>query len=613
MKRLYTHFFLLFLIVIQGSFGALFSQERLGKKVLLLNSYHPEYAWTDNFTKGVESQLKIPLEPEWLYVEYLDGRRMMDNKKYFESLVTFYKSKYGNIKFDAIISCDDYALEFLMKYKQEIFKDTPVIFGGINDMSKRNKLDYNQYCGVFEGLPVLENLDLIIKTQKGVNKIVILSDKTSQGKQVTERAKELTKNWQNAQVSLTFKDDFSYEELYQEMATADENTAYYILVIIIDSKGRYFSFQKDLRALSKISKAPMYGMWGSLMIGNGVVGGYINDPYVHGVEIALIAKKILSGIKPIDIKPKMQTIYKPRFDYNQLVRYNFDKTLLPTDAIVYFEPQSYYSKHIEVIQTAMVLLLGLLSLIVALSLINRKQKKHNAELSLITNELKQSNEHLQQFAYMTSHQLRSSAVNMEMLLDYFKDESLEDHEKLWVWEKINKTSLSIQSTVDDIANILSLQKQKTATAFKKVYVKQIFDNLLLPYSQIIERGSLKVNFELKNQESIFTDEEILSKICKILLENAILYQPADRALVITVSAQKRQGEVLLSISDNGDGLPVSYKKKLFQLYHRGHQNIEGKGLGLFMARLLTHSIHARIEYNNKENKQGTTFTLVFHQ
>jgi signal transduction histidine kinase len=600
-------------MIILGSCGSLFSQEKLGKKVLLLNSYHPEYAWTDNFTKGVESQLKIPLEPEWLYVEYLDGRRMMDNEKYFESLVTFYKSKYGNIKFDAIISCDDYALEFLMKHKKDIFKNTPVIFGGINDMFKRNKLDYNEYCGVFEGLPVLENLDLIIKTQKGINKIVILSDKTSQGKQVTERAKELTKNWRNSNVSLTFKDNFSYEEIYREMATVDKNTAYYILVIISDSKGRYFSFQKDLAALSKVSKAPIYGMWGSLMIGSGAIGGYINDPYAHGVEIAMITKKVLKGTKPINIKSKMQTVYKPRFDYNQLVKYNFDKKLLPKEAIVYFEPQSYYSKHKEVIQTAMILLLVLLSLIVALTVVNRKQKKHNNELNVITNELKQSNEHLRQFAYMTSHQLRSSAVNMEMLLNYFKEESLEESEKFWVWEKINKTSLSIQSTVDDIATILSLQKQKAKNEFEKVFIKQIFENLLLSYDQIIKEGSVKIIFDLKNKEFILTNRDVLTGILQILLENSIIYRPKDRELEITIGIQKNHNEYHLSMSDNGDGLPASYKKKLFQLYHRGHQSIEGKGLGLFMARLLTHSIHASIEYNNTENKQGTTFTLVFHK
>jgi signal transduction histidine kinase/ABC-type uncharacterized transport system substrate-binding protein len=609
MSKLKTIFFLLFLL---NTF-LMYSQQQLGKKVLLLHSYHPQYSWTDSFTKGVESQLKVPLEPEWLYIEYLDGRRMVDNKKYFESLVAFYKNKYQNVKFDAIISCDDYALEFLMKHKQDIFKDTPVIFGGINDMSKKDKLDYSQYCGVFEGLPVLENLDLIKNSQKGVNKIVILSDKTSQGKQVTEKTKELIKGWSNSGVSLVIKDDFSYEELYQEMATADKNTAYYILIIILDKNGRYFSYQKDLVAISKVSKAPIYGMWGGIMIGNGIVGGYVNDPYIHGVEIAKITKRVLSGVKPRVIMFKKHTIYKPTFDYNQLVKHNFDQSLLPKDAIVYNIPQSYYKKHKEVIQTALIILSGFLGLIIILTIINRKQNKHNIELEIITNELKQSNEHLNQFAYMTSHQLRSSAINIDMLLNYLKEEPLDENEKSWIWEKINNTSHSIQNIVNDIGTILSIQKPKRRKEFENVFVKQVCEKLLLPYSELVKEGSLKINFDLNKQEFIFTHKETLSKILEILLENAVNYKPKDRDLDFTLSIQKKNNEVHLIISDNGDGLPDSYKKKLFKLYQRGHQDIEGKGVGLFMARLLTHSINASIEYNAKAAKQGASFTIVFTQ
>ncbi len=612
MNQFHKNIFLFFLILIQGFFSSLYSQEKLGKKVLLLNSYHPEYAWTDDFTRGVESQLKVALEPEWLYVEYLDGRRMMDNKEYFESLVTFYRSKYANIKFDAIIVCDDYALEFLMEHKNYIFKNTPIIFGGINDMSKYNKLDYNQYTGVYEGLPVIENIDLIVKVQKDVEKIIILSDKTTQGKEVTTTAKALIKKWSNSKISLTIKDDFSYKEIKQEMSIADKNTAYLILVIIADREGRYFSFHKDLPSLSKVSKAPIYGMWGGLMIGNGALGGYINDPFTHGAEIAIITKKILSGIKPIDIKPKMQTIYRPTFDYNQMMRYNIDKSLLPENSKIYFEPQSYYNKHKGVIQTAMILLLSLSILIVILSMINKKQKKHNYELSTITNQLKLSNDHLHQFAYMTSHQLRSSAVNMEMLLNYFNEETLDNQEKNWTWEKISKTSLSIKSTVDDIATILSLQKQKTVKEFENVFLNQIFENLLLPYSKIIEEGEVKIKFNIKSQDFIFTSKDVLTKILEILLENAILYRPKDRTLEITVGIEKHAKETHLSFSDNGYGLPVAYKKNLFQLYHRGHTDIEGKGLGLFMSKLLAHSVNSSIEYD-KEYKQGTKFALIFHQ
>ncbi|HJS00693.1 MAG TPA: hypothetical protein VJ780_07155, partial [Flavobacterium sp.] len=130
------------------------------KKVLLLNSYHPQYAWTDNFTNAVSDELNKFLEEEGLYIEYLDGRHMIDNQLYFESLITFYRQKYSKIKFDLIISSDDYALEFLMKYKKDIFQNSPVVFGGINDLAKLNQLDSEHFTGIFEGLPVLENLNL---------------------------------------------------------------------------------------------------------------------------------------------------------------------------------------------------------------------------------------------------------------------------------------------------------------------------------------------------------------------------------------------------------------------------------------------------------------------
>jgi ABC-type uncharacterized transport system substrate-binding protein len=610
-KKLLPNPYLIVFFYLSLLFSTVFSQEIANKKVLLLNSYHPEYTWTDEFTKGVKSQLNSSVEPEWLYIEYLDGRRMMDNKLYLESLVNFYNYKYAKVKFDAIISCDDYALEFLTKHKKDIFHDTPVIFGGINDMSKVDKIDYSQYTGVFEGLPIIENIDLIIKTQVGVNKIIILSDKTSQGIQVITATRELTKGWNNSKVKLEINDRFSFLEMKHEMEHADKNTAYLILVIIKDIKGRYFSFQRDLPVLSAKSKAPIYGMWGSLLIGNGIVGGYINDPYTHGAEIANITNQILRGKKTKDIAPHLQTIYKPRFDFRQMQKFGIDKKMLSKDAIVYYKPDSYYKMHKKIIDTVAVVFSVLIALIVLLTIIIKKQKKNNLQLSILSNQLQRSNEHLHQFSYMTSHQLRSSAVNIEMLLNYFKDELLDDTQKQWFWEKIDKTSLSMQNTVEDIAKILSIQKQKIVTDFKNVDIENSCNKILIPYKNLIDNGKLKVIFSLNDSKQLFTNENILIEIISVLIENAIKYNPNDRNLILEIITKNINKEIRLTIKDNGDGIPDGFEKKIFQLYQRGHENIEGKGLGLYVASLLAYSIQAKIEWQNLANKKGVAFTLIF--
>ncbi len=46
------------------------------------------------------------------------------------------------------------------------------------------------------------------------------------------------------------------------------------------------------------------------------------------------------------------------------------------------------------------------------------------------------------------------------------------------------------------------------------------------------------------------------------------------------------------------------------MYQRGHKNIEGNGVGLYMAKLLAHSIHANIEHVKKQNTTGTTFHII---
>ena len=69
-------------------------------------------------------------------------------------------------------------------------------------------------------------------------------------------------------------------------------------------------------------------------------------------------------------------------------------------------------------------------------------------------------------------------------------------------------------------------------------------------------------------------------------------------------------EVSLTIHDNGDGLPDSYKNKIFNVYQRGHNEIEGKGLGLYLSKLLSLTVHSTINYLQTDEK-GTTFEIIF--
>lgn len=608
-KNLHTIFWAIFLLV---SF-TLNAQIFKDKKVLLLNSYHPQYTWTDQFTNAVSDELNKFLEEEGLYIEYLDGRHMIDNQKYFESLVVFYKQKYSTIKLDLIISSDDYALEFLIQNKDSIFSNTPVIYGGVNDIAKLNKLNNTQYTGIFEGLPVLENLNLITTTYPRVKTIYIISDRTTQGRDIRLQAEEQIKNWSNKEVELIIYDDFSYEELLKKSENINPDAAFFLLAIHQDKKDRYFSYHKDMPNWSKKSKIPIYGMWGTLLLGYGATGGYINDPYTHGKEVTQIALEVLRGKRISTISPKMQTEYLPRFDFNQLQRFDIKNADLPKDAIVYYKPQSFYNKHKQVINTALFLIISLLIVVIFLIFIIRKQKKYNLLLNSLTKELQRINEHMSNFSYMTSHQLRASSINMSMLLDYYQDNSLDESQKKWTFEKLKSTSYKIENTVNDITKILNHQEIKYSSEFEKIELTSFFTTILQAFRSELEENEIEVNLNFKNKEEIFSHRSVLKEIISILIENSIKYKPQEQPLSIDIGLEVTSNETILIVKDNGNGLPEHYEKRIFKLYQRGHKNIEGNGVGLYMAKLLAHSIHANIKHIKSQNSTGTTFHIILNK
>ncbi len=60
--------------------------EAAGERVLLINSYHPQYSWTAELTRGVQQVLQGRINQEDLYIEFLDGRRMVDDAAYEAAL-----------------------------------------------------------------------------------------------------------------------------------------------------------------------------------------------------------------------------------------------------------------------------------------------------------------------------------------------------------------------------------------------------------------------------------------------------------------------------------------------------------------------------------------------
>ena len=260
-------------------------------------------------------------------------------------------------------------------------------------------------------MDIIGNLKLIKRLQPDIQRIILLGDTTGLGLRMTERARVIESAWRKSpatrEIALEIWDDFSLEDLYRQAARQDPETAFLMLAIHKDRLGHYFSYEHDLPLLSQNSKVPVYGMWGTLMIGNGAVGGMMNDPYEHGAEAADMALAILRGVPVSAIRIREKAKYSPVFDYYQLTRFNIDLDLLPKNSRVINHPVSLYERHRLEINSIIAIVMFLIMIISILFL-------NNQELELVvkqrTRDLDLRNKALEANSNFMKHQANTDVL-----------------------------------------------------------------------------------------------------------------------------------------------------------------------------------------------------------
>ena len=164
-------FFLLFSILFLNFLFA-----NTSKEVLVLHSYHKGYAWSDDISKAIEKTFSEYKKAEIeVTTVYMDTKRI-DNAEYLNSLAKLYKQQFEGRIFDLIIVSDNTAFDFMIKYHEYLFKNTPVLFCGINNFDKvlldENNLK-NYMTGVAEDVDLEKNFELISKLHPKLKNLLI--------------------------------------------------------------------------------------------------------------------------------------------------------------------------------------------------------------------------------------------------------------------------------------------------------------------------------------------------------------------------------------------------------------------------------------------------------
>ena len=369
-------YFLLFSILF---FNFLFANT--SKDVLLLHSYHKGYTWTDDISSQIEKNFKDNKNVA-LTTVYMDSKRI-DTSSYLNNLANLYKEQFQNRKFDLIIVSDNTALDFMIKYHDFLFKDTPVLFCGINDFDS-SILDVNNIrnfmSGVAEEVDLEKNFELISKLHPKLKNLLIINDTSTTGYAVKKGLDPIIKKYEK-KFNIEYTDDLEINNLKQKVSSLDkENSVILFVLLFKDTTGKYFTHKQSFAQVKKVSQVPIYGLW-DFYLNNGIVGGLLTSAIAQGDAVSKMAIEVLNGkkISDIPILEKSPNVYI--FDYNELKKFNLDVSKQIDNPIIINEPSSVYKEHTKFFLLSIIIILILSIIVIILKANIQKREKVELELS----------------------------------------------------------------------------------------------------------------------------------------------------------------------------------------------------------------------------------------
>ncbi|PJZ85817.1 PAS domain-containing sensor histidine kinase [Leptospira harrisiae] len=230
----------------------------------------------------------------------------------------------------------------------------------------------------------------------------------------------------------------------------------------------------------------------------------------------------------------------------------------------------------------------------------------NRELESLVQITKKQNERLREYTYITSHNLRAPIANLISLTEMLK-ENPSNPELLGF---IESSSYQLDQIIINLNELLKIERDTKELPKSKILIKESIDAQI----SILKNGS--------NREIEFTNllpegmkllgfQAYFDSIVNNILTNAIKYSNPNQVCKIDVSYEDTKNFLKIAITDNGPGIDTNrHGQKLFKMNFRLRQDIEGKGMGLFLCKHQIEAMNGAIEVKSQIGK-GSTFYLSF--
>jgi signal transduction histidine kinase len=222
-----------------------------------------------------------------------------------------------------------------------------------------------------------------------------------------------------------------------------------------------------------------------------------------------------------------------------------------------------------------------------------------------TSQLKEAYKELDTFFYRSSHDFRRPLTTFLGLAEVAKI-TVKDNYALELFAKVRETAVNLDKMLFKLQSISDLGAQQLV--YKEVLIREIYNTIHDSFREELSRKGIRLVCEIDPGESFYSYPAMVRIILENLIENAVNFC-VPVAPVIIARASRRDGHMVIEVSDNGPGIEAQYIDHIFDMYFRASERSKGNGLGLYIVKKAAEKLEGTVVVSSVQHV-GTVFTVM---
>ncbi len=224
----------------------------------------------------------------------------------------------------------------------------------------------------------------------------------------------------------------------------------------------------------------------------------------------------------------------------------------------------------------LILVIGVISFFIVLKNIIQKMNVLEASNKLVMTK----NDELSRFTYIASHDLQeplNTIISFSKLLKEGYHDKLEGIGQKSI-EIIDESTMRMRSLTTDLLEYSRIGRKVKPEI---IDVNKLLENIKLDLTELIDKNNVTITYNNLAEVSAYRNE--LRMLFLNLITNAIKYRKETVAPEITIEFEEGKDEYTYAVIDNGIGIDMQFKDKIFEIFQRLHTNDQYSGTGIGLA------------------------------